>query len=96
MSEKNSSSESSNLGCLFVLVILTLIFVTLKLTACVTWSWWIVLSPAIFGVSMYLIVYTILTIIGLGALTFLLGYFGKEKYKQWKNTKVEYPDKDDS
>ena len=35
--------------------ILTIIFVILKLTGCITWSWWLVLLPEIIAVGLYLI-----------------------------------------
>lgn len=39
--------------------ILTLIFITLKLTEVITWSWWLVLLPAYGGVLFMLIVIAI-------------------------------------
>lgn len=35
--------------------ILTIIFVILKLTGCIAWSWWLVLLPEIIAVGLYLI-----------------------------------------
>lgn len=40
----NSSSSSSSSGIGFV-GLLTIVFVTLKLTGYIDWSWWWVLSP---------------------------------------------------
>jgi hypothetical protein len=42
MANGNSSSTSS--GIVFV-GLLTIVFITLKLTGYITWSWWWVLSP---------------------------------------------------
>lgn len=42
MSEKNSSSSSGGIG--FV-GLLTILFIGLKLTGHIDWSWWWVLSP---------------------------------------------------
>jgi hypothetical protein len=42
MANSNSSSTSSGIG--FV-GLLTIVFITLKLTGYITWSWWWVLSP---------------------------------------------------
>jgi hypothetical protein len=42
MANGNSSSTSSGIG--FV-GLLTIVFITLKLTGYITWSWWWVLSP---------------------------------------------------
>lgn len=35
---------------------LTILFVVLKLTGVITWSWWLVLLPAIISVSIYVLV----------------------------------------
>lgn len=40
------------------LQVLTLIFITLKLMGYVTWSWWLVLSPAFVGIVIYTIIVT--------------------------------------
>lgn len=49
----SSSSSSSNGGIGFV-GLLTVVFITLKLTGYISWSWFWVLSPAIFSVSLVL------------------------------------------
>lgn len=36
--------------------VLTIIFVILKLTEVITWSWWLVLLPAILSFSLYAII----------------------------------------
>lgn len=37
-----------------ILEILTIVFVVLKLTHQITWSWWLVLLPEIIGVGLYI------------------------------------------
>lgn len=39
-----------------IFTILTLIFVILKLTGFITWSWWLVLMPTLLGVVFYVAV----------------------------------------
>jgi hypothetical protein len=36
--------------------LLTIVFITLKLTNIITWSWWLVLLPSIIGVSLVFLV----------------------------------------
>jgi hypothetical protein len=36
--------------------VLTIVFVVLKLTNVITWSWWLVLLPAILSFSLYAII----------------------------------------
>ena len=36
--------------------VLTIVFVVLKLTDVITWSWWLVLLPAILSFSLYAII----------------------------------------
>lgn len=43
--------------------ILTIIFVILKLSGIINWSWWVVLLPEIIGLVLYLIM-IVLTILG--------------------------------
>ncbi|POZ56427.1 hypothetical protein LYSIN_01210 [Lysinibacillus sphaericus] len=38
-----------------LLEILTLLFITLKLTDVITWSWWLVLLPEIIAVGIYVV-----------------------------------------
>ena len=49
MSNNNSSSSSS--GGAGLLSLLTVLFVGLKLTGYITWSWWWVASPILFGIG---------------------------------------------
>lgn len=38
-----------------MLFILTVVFVVLKLTEVIAWSWWLVLSPALFGLFLVIV-----------------------------------------
>lgn len=49
MSKENSSSSSSGIG---FCGLLTVLFVGLKLTNYITWSWWWILSPMWIPVSL--------------------------------------------
>lgn len=48
----SSSSSSSGIG---FFGLLTIVFITLKLTGFITWSWWLVLSPALAGLAITLL-----------------------------------------
>jgi hypothetical protein len=37
--------------------LLTLLFIALKLTGYIAWSWWLVLLPAYFGIAVFLVVF---------------------------------------
>ena len=54
------SSSSSGIG---FLGLLTIVFITLKLTGFISWSWWWVLSPLIISVSLIIAVLISLIII---------------------------------
>lgn len=41
------------------LSLLTLIFIVLKLVEVISWSWWLVLAPSIFQISIVLIILVI-------------------------------------
>lgn len=43
--------------------VLTLIFVVLKLTGQIDWSWWLVLLPEIIAVAIYIICFVIFGVI---------------------------------
>ena len=65
-------AESSNKEITFpFLPILALIFITLKLTGHITWSWWWVLSPILIPV--------ILIVFGFGIFFLLLPFITKDK-----------------
>jgi hypothetical protein len=59
---KSSSSSSGGIG---FTGLLTIVFITLKLTGYITWSWWWVLSPLWVSAGAFL---TVLILVGLGAL----------------------------
>lgn len=46
-----SNSNSSNSGGIGFVGVLTILFIGLKLTDYIDWSWWWVLSPILFGVG---------------------------------------------
>lgn len=52
----SSSSSSSSVGGIGFLGVLQVAFIVLKLTGFIDWSWWLVMAPMIFGVSIWLIV----------------------------------------
>lgn len=62
-----------------LLEILTLLFITLKLTGVITWSWFYVLLPEIIAVSVYAL-FTILSVLGFIKVN-------KEINKEFKNFK---------
>lgn len=53
MSQNSSSSSSGGIG---FFGLLTILFVALKLTNTIAWSWWWVLSPLWLPITMILIV----------------------------------------
>lgn len=57
----NSSSSSGGIG---FAGLLTIVFITLKLTGVIAWSWWWVLSPLWIG---FAIVLSLLILVGLVA-----------------------------
>ena len=58
-------SSSSNSGGIGFLGLLTIVFITLKLTHFIAWSWWWVLSPILIPLSI-LCVILIVALIALG------------------------------
>jgi sterol desaturase/sphingolipid hydroxylase (fatty acid hydroxylase superfamily) len=57
---QNTSTSVSFFG------LLTIVFITLKLTGVITWSWWWVLSPLwgafTFGILIYIVIIAIATL----------------------------------
>ena len=53
----NSIAKQRGDGGLGFLSILTLIFIVLKLTEVISWSWWLVLSPIIVGAVLAIVVF---------------------------------------
>jgi len=62
MSEKSSSSSSSGIGFFWLLAIL---FIALKLTGVITWSWWWVLSPLWGGLALWLVIIATIFVVAL-------------------------------
>lgn len=59
MSEKSSSASGGGIG---FIGLLTIAFIVLKLTHVIDWSWWWVLSPALFSIGFW-----VLVLLGVGA-----------------------------
>jgi len=51
-----SSSSFSNVG---FLGLLTILFIGLKLTGCISWSWWLVLSPIWIALVLVIVIFAI-------------------------------------
>ena len=62
---KTMSSSSTSSGGLSFTGALTVLFVGLKLTNVITWSWWWVLSPIWISLSLAIVILTIAIIIGI-------------------------------
>lgn len=62
-----SSSSSSSSGGLGLAGVLTVIFVVLKLTGLITWSWWWVLSPLWISLGLVVLLFGIAVLVGVGA-----------------------------
>ena len=60
---KKESKQGLRFG---VLEVLTIVFVVLKLTGVVTWSWWIVLAPVLIPLAILLICF-----LGLGLIYYV-------------------------
>lgn len=54
----NSSSSTSDGGIGFV-GLLTIVFITLKLTGYIAWSWWWVLSPIWISLGVWVVIFII-------------------------------------
>jgi hypothetical protein len=59
---KESSSSSSGIG---FAGLLTIVFITLKLTKYIDWSWWWVLSPIWISISLVLVILGIILIVAI-------------------------------
>jgi hypothetical protein len=57
MSNNTSSSSSGGIG---FMGLLTIVFIVLKLTGYIDWSWWWVLSPLWVGLALLVLVFLIL------------------------------------
>ena len=58
----NSSSTGDGIG--FV-GLLTIAFIVLKLTGVITWSWWWVLSPMLFGLLIILPIIAVILLVSI-------------------------------
>ena len=70
----NSSNNSSSIG---VLGLLGVVFVTLKLTGYITWSWWWVTAPFWGGFA----IIAVIALLGLFGIAILHLFSGKNKNK---------------
>jgi len=59
MSNNTSSSSSGGIG---FTGLLTIVFIVLKLTGYIDWSWWWVLSPLWVGLALLVLVFLILAL----------------------------------
>lgn len=64
MSKYSSSSEySASGGGIGLLGVLTIVFVVLKLTGNIDWSWWWVLSPLWIPIALILLIFLIVLLV---------------------------------
>jgi hypothetical protein len=56
------SKSSSNSGGIGFVGLLTIVFITLKLTHYIDWSWWWVLSPSLIGIAIWFIVLAVVLV----------------------------------
>lgn len=59
-----ANSDSSNSGGIGFTGLLTIVFIVLKLTHVITWSWWWVLSPLWIGFILVIAILVIMLIAG--------------------------------
>ena len=59
---KSSSSSSGGIG---FTGLLTILFIALKLTNVISWSWWWVLSPLWLGIVFIIVLIAVVAIIGM-------------------------------
>ena len=63
----NTSSSSSSSGGIGFVGLLTILFIGLKLTGYITWSWWWVLSPlwisALIAVSIFVLALIVMALV---------------------------------
>lgn len=60
------SSSSNSSGGIGFAGLLTIVFITLKLTGVIAWSWWWVLSPSLIALGFALLIVAV--ILGIAAL----------------------------
>lgn len=80
-----SSNNTSSGGTSF-LTLLSIVFITLKLTNVIDWSWWYVLAPIWGGLALFLVIVIIILIVKL-----VLSKKYKAKIKEYELKKQERP-----
>lgn len=55
--------NDNNSGSIGFVGLLTLAFIILKLTGCISWSWWLALSPVLIEIELILLMLIILGLI---------------------------------
>ncbi|WP_025115694.1 hypothetical protein [Lysinibacillus fusiformis] len=63
--------------------VLTIVLVLLKLTDVITWSWWLVLLPAILSFSLYVLIVVVKLIIVMVAVFMVKNEMRRDKKKGW-------------
>lgn len=61
----NKVTTSFGLSIFDISVLLTIVFVVLKLCGVIAWNWWWVVSPVVFAIGLFILATTILFIVGL-------------------------------
>lgn len=60
---KSSSNSSGGIG---FFGLLTILFIGLKLTGYIQWSWWWVLSPTLIPIAILLVIVVVMVAMGMG------------------------------
>ena len=60
-----SKSSSSNSGGIGFTGLLTVLFVALKLTDVIDWSWWWVLSPLWIGLALIILILAVVVVVAI-------------------------------
>jgi phosphoglycerol transferase MdoB-like AlkP superfamily enzyme len=63
----SSTTSSSSIGCGSLPTLLTVLFVALKLTHVIDWSWWWVLSPTLIAAGFGLVILAVVLVVFLAA-----------------------------
>lgn len=67
MANAPTATASANRGGIGFFGLLTLIFVIAKITGYITWSWWLVFAPMLFGFGLFFLIMLIVLIVALAA-----------------------------
>lgn len=78
MRRRNIMKSSGSNGGIGFVGLLTIVFITLKLTGYITWSWWWVLSP------LWIVLLIFVAVLVLGGIGWLLWTLWKSKLKRRK------------